>query len=70
MVGIPSDDATAIRVILANYGINAAHAALRSRFSWMTDTLALATLDWLGTSVQPQPDVLKGWARRQGRGLL
>ena len=70
MVGVTPDDATAIRVILANYGIDAAHAALRSRLPWMTDTLALATLNWLGKSVQPQPDVLKGWARRRGRGLL
>ena len=70
MVGIPPDDAAAIRGILANDGIDAAQAELHRRLTWMTDTLALASLNWLGKSVQPQPDVLKGWARRRRGGLL
>ena len=70
MVGIPPDDAAAIRVILANIGIDAAHAELNRRLPWMTDTLAQVSLNWLGKSVQPPPEVLNGWTRRRRGGLL
>ena len=68
MVGIPPDDAAAIRIILANAGLDAAHAELHRRFLWMTPCIALATLKWLNQSSQPKQDVLKGWARRRSRG--
>ena len=68
MVGILPDAAAAIRTILANDGIDAAHVELHRRFPWMTDSIALATLGWLNQSSQPRPDVLKGWPRRRFRG--
>ena len=67
MVGILPDEATAIRTILANDGIEAAHEELRRQFPWMTKSIILATLRWLNHSSQPKPDVLKGWQRRRPR---
>lgn len=70
MVGIPPDDAAAVRTILASAGRDAALAEIRCRFPWMSLSIAGAALAWLDQSCLEKPDVLKGWVRGRGRGVL
>lgn len=70
MVGIPPDDAAAVRTILAIADREPAIAELRCRFPWMSLSIAGATLACLDQSCQEKPDVLKGWVRGRWRGVL